>query len=115
MGDFLASGRSMGDWMAQQEANPRGGGDSWANDPRSNPNNVMGNFIDPATKRGYSDFLNPALQVSPGGVAVAPGTPGFQNPNVDPQAIYAKPPPLVDTLPPPDKLPGFVNPANRGR
>lgn len=85
----------------------------WQADPRSNPNNVMTNFYDPTTKRGFSDFANPALRASPGvGYEVGANAAGYANPNADPTKIYtdpsspfyqgaAKQPPIVDSIPPP--------------
>lgn len=119
-----------------------------AADPRSNPNNTMSVFYDPAAKQGdrtgyYNDFDNPALRVNPNGQRAtlaqagitpgsagdptwnpspAPAAPAYTGPATDAdqalldyqarQPAPVKSPPIVDSIPPPDQLPGYVNPAN---
>lgn len=95
--------------IANPNAADPGNNRGWQADPRSNPNNTMSKFMVPSTHQEYYDFDNPAIQASPGGTLIGKDWASEWNPQA-----YAKPAPIVDSLPPPNQLPGYVNPANRG-
>ena len=108
--------------IADFTPNPRGLGGF--GDARDNPNNTMSVFEDPVTHQQYSDFDNPALRVSPGGTFVRKDATTTWDPTsiyTDPSSPFyqgardVKPPPIVDSIPPPDQLPPGAGAADDSR